>query len=528
MGRYRMMVVAFCLVAVATHTIWSSGSTEKAAAGAPQIQMGYPIVKEPVTISVGLSQHSLLKDPAEMAIVKELEKLTNVHIDWKLIPASSFAEKKNLMFASGDYPDAFIGGGLTRLDHVEYGEQGVLVPLEQLIAKYAPNVNKILAENPVYRSKITTPSGHIYALPRSEEYIFFYVPDKTAINKTWLDKLGLAVPTTPDALYEVLKAFRDRDPNGNGKKDDLPFSFLFRDASAGIASFVGAFGMVDPAPRHLAIQDKKVVFTATHPSMIDAYKYLHKLYVEGLIDPEVFTQKGQQYTAKLQAEVPIVGMFVTWATTVTAGRVNEKSYEYLLPLRDQQGKQRWIRGELGIYADGLVVTKRNTQQEVSVRWADTIYDEDHKWSWHLGRLGEVIKKEADGTYSFVPLPPQFKSQPEFRYSTTPAVGYVLTAKDLERLHLNYNQTVTLAGAMTFMPFATVDVYPDLYLTKAQNDVVTTLSVDIESYVDKTQAKWITDGGVEREWESFLAQLKRMRLDEYLKALQDAYSSYLSH
>lgn len=42
------------------------------------------------------------------------------------------------------------------------------------------------------------------------------------INKVWLDKLGLEVPTTLAELKEVLIAFRDGDPNGNGIQDEIP------------------------------------------------------------------------------------------------------------------------------------------------------------------------------------------------------------------------------------------------------------------------------------------------------------------
>ena len=42
------------------------------------------------------------------------------------------------------------------------------------------------------------------------------------IRQDWLDKLGLAVPTTVDELHDVLLAFKNNDPNGNGKADEIP------------------------------------------------------------------------------------------------------------------------------------------------------------------------------------------------------------------------------------------------------------------------------------------------------------------
>jgi ABC-type glycerol-3-phosphate transport system substrate-binding protein len=67
---------------------------------------------------------------------------------------------------------------------------------------------------------ITSPDGGLYSFP-------FYYSDPTDpqcyaywINKDRLDKLGLEMPTTPDELFDVLVAFRDGDPNGNGIPDE--------------------------------------------------------------------------------------------------------------------------------------------------------------------------------------------------------------------------------------------------------------------------------------------------------------------
>ena len=54
------------------------------------------------------------------------------------------------------------------------------------------------------------------------------------INAAWLNKLGLAVPTTIDELTDVLRAFRDDDPNGNGLADEVPYQATFDDNNTGI------------------------------------------------------------------------------------------------------------------------------------------------------------------------------------------------------------------------------------------------------------------------------------------------------
>ena len=93
------------------------------------------------------------------------------------------------------------------MDVIKYASQGMLIPLEDMIDEYMPNLKKILDENPQYRKQITAPDGHIYSLPTINE-LNPTTHDKWFINKTWLDNLGLEVPTTKEELEQVLLAFK--------------------------------------------------------------------------------------------------------------------------------------------------------------------------------------------------------------------------------------------------------------------------------------------------------------------------------
>ncbi len=75
-----------------------------------------------------------------------------------------------------------------------------------------------------YKDLITAPDGNIYALPQVNECYHCMYQQRMWIYKPWLDKLGLKMPTTTDEFYEVLKAFKTKDPNGNGKADEIPLS----------------------------------------------------------------------------------------------------------------------------------------------------------------------------------------------------------------------------------------------------------------------------------------------------------------
>ena len=119
-------------------------------------------------------------------------------------------------------------------------------------------------------------------------------PDNLFINKKWLDKLGLEMPTTTDEFYQVLKAFKNGDPNGNGKADEIPFSFLGNYANVDINSLFGSWGVID-RPEHVMIKDGEVLFTPAEDGYKQGLVFFRKLYAEGLIDGEAFTHNMQQY-----------------------------------------------------------------------------------------------------------------------------------------------------------------------------------------------------------------------------------------
>ncbi|WP_232313111.1 extracellular solute-binding protein [Paenibacillus sp. P22] len=161
---------------------------------------------------------------------KKYEEKTGIHIEWEEIPGESSAERKNVMLASGKLPDAFYQTGFSSSELVKYGEQGLFLPLEDLIEQHAPNLKQWFEKNPEVKKAITMPDGHIYSLP----YIDTALPYRSIrlyINKTWLDNLGLQVPKTTDELQAALKAFKEKDANGNGDPNDemgwvMPTGFI--------------------------------------------------------------------------------------------------------------------------------------------------------------------------------------------------------------------------------------------------------------------------------------------------------------
>ena len=127
---------------------------------------GFPIVNEQITLRVFGQQGPAHQPWDTMSMWKKYQEMTNIKLDFTdVLSAEGYDEKKSLMWASDDYDDVFVRAFLTNTEIVKYGTMGILIPLEDMLEEYAPNLSKHIKENPAILSRITAPDGHIYALP---------------------------------------------------------------------------------------------------------------------------------------------------------------------------------------------------------------------------------------------------------------------------------------------------------------------------------------------------------------------------
>src|SRR5699024_11038212 len=125
-----------------------------------------PIVDESITIEFMTGKSPITaSDYNEVLVWEEYEKMTNIHIDWGLVPNEGLAEKRNISLGSGDYPEAFYSANFQNSDILKYGSQGVFMEMNDLIDNYMPNLKKIFEEYPEIKKAITFPDGSIYSLP---------------------------------------------------------------------------------------------------------------------------------------------------------------------------------------------------------------------------------------------------------------------------------------------------------------------------------------------------------------------------
>src|SRR5699024_3581911 len=209
-------------------------------------------------------------------------------------------EQRNLALGSGDLPDAFHSARLGTDDLTKYGEQGLLLPLNDLIDEYAPIFKQILEDYPKVEKLITMPDGNIYAFPQMSdpEFLTYRMGAKPFINKEWLDELEMDIPETTEEYYQFLKAVNNESPS-NGEVDEIPFGgpdignlYYYLAGAFNIANKGLTNGLIDLDP-----DTEEYRFYPTSDAYKELMEYMHKLYSEELIEQNIFSIQSDQYLA---------------------------------------------------------------------------------------------------------------------------------------------------------------------------------------------------------------------------------------
>ena len=498
---------------------------------------GLPIVDQTITLRGVAKQGANVGNFNDMQFFNDMGELTNVHVEWEMIPTEAWTEKISLMFATGtDLPDILYGHSCLTTDQVvNYGGQGLLIDMKPYVEKYGENLKALTEEVPGFLKAATTPSGAIYALP-AVHGIASNANSAVFINKIWLDKVGMDVPTTTEEMTAVLRAFKEAgDLNGNGVADEIPMSLLAGDSVNGYYAMFGAFGRVDNA-NHLLVEDGKVVFTAMEDEYKEAVKWFSQLSEEGLLDKETFTQDVATLWARIQSDAPSVGVSSFWsAGWATGAETLEEAHETWLPvpaLIGPNGDQQWEKNDTSVYnLVAFCITSSCKYPEVAFRWGDYQYSHDAARDCNFGPLGTTIAQKEDGSYTFLETVNGEPNTGDVRRKYAP-LNYGIFANPASRWVFEYaefgateNEKNYDLNRDTYGAAQKDNYYPIMYQTSDEVEQITFLKNDILNFVKEKTAKWMIYGGVDEEWDAYVEQLKAMGIEEYISIYQQAYDRY---
>ncbi|KKI90886.1 ABC transporter substrate-binding protein [Bacillus sp. SA1-12] len=495
----------------------------------------FPITKEKVTLRVLTPSKPTVEDFETNEFTKWYEEKTNVHIEWEVIPSQNAEEKLNLVLSSGDLPDVIMSSPVTLSQLMIYGKQGLFLPLNDLIEEHGIETKKMFEENPAVKDVLTAPDGNIYSLPSINECYHCTMGQKLWIYKPWLDKLGLKMPETTEEFYQVLKAFKEKDPNGNGKQDEIPLAGT-KDNDRFPGFLMNPFIYSDKY-----LDNGKVVVPFDKPEWKEGLAFLNKLYNEGLMAAEALTQDSDQLKKMGNSEEPILGAAPgIWpGSFMQAGGNAGRWLDYVAvpPLKGPDGNRvAWYTPPVaGSSITTFIITNQAKHPEIALRWAEGFYDQettlrseaglpDKDWRW--AKDGEIGIDGEPATWARLS---SFGQMQNIHWSQTGPLIRTnkfrlseVASKEQPLEPMLYKETKE-----KYEPYKPDEsqVLPPLYFNEEQSMELSEMEATITNHVEEMNARFISgDADLEKDWDTYLETLNGMNLERYLEIYQEAYDS----
>lgn len=449
-------------------------------------------------------------------------EMTNVYLTGTIPQSNSNEEEAfNLMLSSGKLADVIGYKDTAVLEQL--GRDGGLIPLNDLIDKYAPHIKAMMDTDVAFRNACYSLDGNIYVIPKNQD---LYAAEYWWIRGDWLDKLGLKVPTTVDEMYDVLYAFRNNDPNGNGIKDEVP---LFDRAGWKMPD---EYLYLWDTSTEFYVRDGKMTFEPLEANFKTGVRNIVKWYKEGLIDPEIFTRGPKSRDILLSGNLG--GCTHDW---VSSGNYNETLASSIpdfkmipmAPPADQNGNivERTTRSP-GV---GWGISSQCKDPETLMRYFDFFFTPEGSELANWGIEGLTFNRAEDGTKTYTDAVMKSNQSPlgylrslgiQYRIGMSQDSGYEYAfmneiGKEATKMYDEHREWFRMEEPP----------YPDgaielKYPADLENEYQKLMS-NIRPFVDEKFQSWMLGtADFDKDYDSFVKELKARGIDRAIEINQKAY------
>lgn len=500
----------------------SSGNVDKLLSAQPA-EVTLPITKTPVKMTVAstisVTSAGQTFGLGDIEAFKELERRTGVQIEYQTVSE----EKLSLLFASNNIPDMIFTNWDNFGGTYKYAMDGQLIALDDLIMENSPDFLKVLKNDRSVLKNVLDVDKHIYMYPFIRSEMELRVFEGFQIRRDWLEKLNLETPRTVDEMYTVLKAFKEKDPNGNGKQDEIP---IISDKSQ---------PFIDQAMNWFGIGDfyqvnGEVKCGWLQPEYKEFLETMSKWYSEGLIDPDYLTCDRTQFRSKAVNEQ--AGVWYGRAASVLG--TLEAAMSSINPEFSIIGVP-WLAKENGAagyamppkYIDsvtniGIAITSSCKYPDIAAKWCNYAYGNDGHLLFNFGIEGESYTME-DGipTYTdmIVKNPNGLSMQESLSRYAIPG-NY---AMEQSKYYFDQFMTGSQKNAIDIWKQGNTDrTIPTLKYNQEELEISNNLKNEIDTYVAEMQSKIIVGKEPMSSYDSFIEKIKSMGVDRVTETIQKAY------
>ncbi len=525
-----------------------------------------PIVTDGYQLVFAMRPDYRVSDLNNNPLTKWLEDQTGIDLVMHEFAgsASDAATQVNLMMTGGEkLPDIIRLTDFSESLKAEHVREGNIVNLAGYMMTDAPYFTQAMktsyGEGKEYRKMIeyylgrsSDPvSGYVYNFPQIYDQTTLAVNTQVMINVDWLEKLNLQKPTTVDELYNVLVAFRDQDPNGNGKKDEIPMVGTTRALYRGIDLWlINAFTQYNQTIGGLQVQDGNVYCAATTDAYREALKFINKLIKEGLLYQNIFTMSHTDLKSLINpsaGQPQIVGIAASW---ISSDWLSDNDAIFSYEPTPALGDAGFGVGGYGMFDPDtqynyVMVTSSCERPEVAVRLLDFMTSKEaflrQRWGekgvqWddientqyagkgegmgHMGGDAHIVllgDSAATNCRWFHQM--TFNAQDVWQYYLDPAEAETSILMK-NRLCMKENIEYQVAAGMPEESFEFWTFTEDEWEIYAENDTA------IYSYINRARAEFCAgtrDPNSDTDWEIYLENLEDLKIQEsWIETAQASY------
>jgi len=284
---------------VSTNSEWKTKGTN---------EYGWPVPEQ--TLEINFYAKGKADPEKNKKRTEQLQKYVldnfNVKLN-KIVYNQDGDERFNLSLASNDYPEVITG--LSKADVEKLKQQGKIKDLTPYIDKYGDNIKKELGD---MINRFKGEDGKIYALPYA--WGMLPIPDNSAhIRWDYYQEIGAPKFQTPEEYYDVLKKMVEKHPtNSKGQK---VYALSWDNDNCSVSTVAGIWGLKEGYKED---KDHNLTHWVNTPEGIEFTKFYNKAYRDGMLDPDSFTNKFEQWKTKVSDE-RVMGHIGPWWETWNAG-----------------------------------------------------------------------------------------------------------------------------------------------------------------------------------------------------------------
>ena len=506
---------------------------------------------EKVKLKALIISHPLTKDVTDMKWLQEIEEQANVEIEWEQIRAD-WETVKSTRFAAGDIPDLLFNATVDS-DYTKYN--GLFMDLTSYISEETtPNINAMFTEEPDTKVLATTLEGKIYGVPKfqgkwpSTNTVMF-------INQTWLDNLGLEVPTTYTEFKEVLTAFKEQDANGNGDpNDEIPLDYnayggnnAWFNSAYSLTNLIGSMGiqLTDWGTDAYFAEDSQVKNYAVDERYKLFMKYIADLYADGLINQNALTNDYSAFQSLSRGNEngdAIVGCVFGWEETDKFGPTLYTQYTPVPALEyDLDGAAgiydtRWRNDYTGLNMAGnrVCMSAKCSNPEAAMKFIDLFYDSAVSVQGLFGGITDgCVEQTGDNSFKVLdPLDPD-TDPGTWKWTSTMADNAPMYIRRSTEIEMAQDMTFALEERKTYdaviAKAGKSDTYPQMFMkyTEEDQNTMALTQANINNIIDNQWSLWMTgEQDIDATWDSYVQSVYDAGLQQVLDIRQAAFDEYL--